>query len=65
MDQPAALLVTELAPDFARWDELLALILRAFAYMDGVIDPPSSAHLLSPEGLVYSVQLAVLQVLVR
>jgi len=51
MDQPAALLVTELAPDFARWDELLALILRAFAYMDGVIDPPSSAHLLSPEGL--------------
>lgn len=43
MDQPAALLVSELPPDFARWDELLALILRAFAYMDGVIDPPSSA----------------------
>lgn len=51
MDQPAALLIAELPPDFARWDELLALILRAFAYMDGVIDPPSSAHLLTPEGL--------------
>lgn len=51
MDQPAALLVSELPPDFPRWEELLALILRAFAYMDGVIDPPSSAHLLTPEGL--------------
>ncbi|RUT95478.1 N-acetyltransferase, partial [Mesorhizobium sp. USDA-HM6] len=47
MDQPAALLVSELPPDFPRWEELLALILRAFAYMDGVIDPPSSAHLLT------------------
>ncbi|RWE02698.1 GNAT family N-acetyltransferase [Mesorhizobium sp.] len=52
MDQPAALLVSELPPDFARWDELLALILRAFAYMDGVIDPPSSARLLTPENLM-------------
>jgi ribosomal protein S18 acetylase RimI-like enzyme len=32
---------------FGRWDELLALILSSFAYMDGVIDPPSSAHRLS------------------
>lgn len=37
--------------DFTRWDELLALILGAFAYMDGVIDPPSSAHLLTAEKL--------------
>ncbi|RRI06354.1 GNAT family N-acetyltransferase [Mesorhizobium tamadayense] len=51
MDRPATPLVTELPPDFARWDELLALILRAFAYMDGVIDPPSSAHRLTPENL--------------
>ncbi|MDX8468121.1 GNAT family N-acetyltransferase [Mesorhizobium sp. VK23B] len=51
MDQTAILLVTELPPDFARWDEVLALILRAFAYMDGVIDPPSSAHRLTPENL--------------
>ncbi|RUW32696.1 MULTISPECIES: GNAT family N-acetyltransferase [unclassified Mesorhizobium] len=51
MDQLAAPLVAELPPDFAEWDELLALIRRAFAYMDGVIDPPSSAHRLTPESL--------------
>jgi N-acetylglutamate synthase-like GNAT family acetyltransferase len=32
---------------FHRWDELLTLILSSFAYMDGVIDPPSSAHRLT------------------
>jgi N-acetylglutamate synthase-like GNAT family acetyltransferase len=32
---------------FGRWDELLALILSSFAYMDGIIDPPSSAHRLT------------------
>lgn len=47
----AGITVTRLSRDFARWDELLALILRAFAYMDGVIDPPSSAHQLTPESL--------------
>ncbi|AZO20087.1 GNAT family N-acetyltransferase [Mesorhizobium sp. M1E.F.Ca.ET.045.02.1.1] len=51
MDQLAAPLVAKLPPDFAEWDELLALIRRAFAYMDGVIDPPSSAHRLTPESL--------------
>ena len=35
--------------DFDRWDDLLALILRSFAYMDGVIDPPSSARRLTPD----------------
>src|SRR3954468_16548246 len=51
MDQPASVLVTQLAPGFERWDELLSLSMRAFAPMDGVIDPPSSAHLLSVESL--------------
>ncbi|WP_296739835.1 GNAT family N-acetyltransferase [Mesorhizobium sp.] len=51
MDQTAAVFITELPSDFARWDDLLALIRRAFAYMDGVIDPPSSAHLLTVESL--------------
>ncbi|WP_192250087.1 GNAT family N-acetyltransferase [Mesorhizobium silamurunense] len=51
MDRPATPPVTELPPDFAQWEEVLALIRRAFAYMDGLIDPPSSAHLLTPEGL--------------
>jgi predicted N-acetyltransferase YhbS len=32
-------------------EALLALILRSFAYMDGVIDPPSSAHRLTVESL--------------
>ncbi|AHK42963.1 MULTISPECIES: GNAT family N-acetyltransferase [Ensifer] len=36
---------------FDRYKELLALILDAFAYMDGRIDPPSSAHALTIEGL--------------
>lgn len=41
--------VTRLPAGFDRWKELLDLILRAFAYMDGVIDPPSSAHRLTAE----------------
>lgn len=32
---------------FDRHEELLALILGAFSYMDGQIDPPSSAHALN------------------
>ncbi|MBA1139606.1 GNAT family N-acetyltransferase [Mesorhizobium neociceri] len=51
MDQPAGVFITQLAPGFERWDELLTLIMRAFAPMDGVIDPPSSAHLLNVENL--------------
>ncbi|WP_426289150.1 GNAT family N-acetyltransferase [Ensifer adhaerens] len=34
---------------FDRCEELLALILGAFSYMDGRIDPPSSAHALNIE----------------
>ena len=45
----AAVEVTPLRPDFGRWDELLAMIRASFAYMDGVIDPPSSVHRLTPE----------------
>ena len=51
MDRSIGVLVTQLAPGFECWDELLGLIMRAFAPMDGVIDPPSSAHLLSTESL--------------
>lgn len=36
---------------FEHWDELLDLILRSFVYMDGVIDPPSSAHRLTVPAL--------------
>ena len=37
---------------FARWSELLELILASFAYMDGRIDPPSSATRLTMESLM-------------
>lgn len=47
----ADIAVIRLPNDFGRWDELLALIKRAFAYMDGVIDPPSSAHRLTTDSL--------------
>ncbi|MEO3997550.1 GNAT family N-acetyltransferase [Mesorhizobium sp. CAU 1732] len=40
-----------LAPQFGRWGELLRMIRRAFASMDGVIDPPSSVHRLTEDGL--------------
>ena len=51
MDQSVGPSIVRLAADFDRWDDLLALIRRAFAYMDGVIDPPSSAHLLTADSL--------------
>lgn len=37
--------------DFSEWDGLLALILDSFAYMDGRIDPPSSARSLTAASL--------------
>ncbi|MCF3640464.1 GNAT family N-acetyltransferase [Rhizobium sp. TRM95111] len=43
--------IRRLDAGFDRYDELLALILSAFAVMDGRIDPPSSAHRLTPDGL--------------
>ena len=39
------------ATGYRDYETLLDLIVGSFAYMDGVIDPPSSAHLLSVEGL--------------
>ncbi|MDQ0132324.1 ribosomal protein S18 acetylase RimI-like enzyme [Neorhizobium galegae] len=47
MSEPAAIEITRIGEGFGRWDELLALILSSFAYMDDVIDPPSSAHRLT------------------
>ncbi len=51
MDQGTGVTITRLPADFERWDDVLALILRAFGSMDGVIDPPSSARLLTVEKL--------------
>lgn len=36
---------------FDRWEDLLAMILASFAYMNGRIDPPSSALRLTPVSL--------------
>lgn len=50
-----ALTPRPIAPgDAATLDAVLALIRAAFAYMDGVIDPPSSMHRLTRESLVSS-----------
>jgi predicted N-acetyltransferase YhbS len=43
--------IERLPADFDRWQELLDLIDEAFAYMDGVIDPPSSAKRLTSANL--------------
>ncbi|MEJ5080352.1 MULTISPECIES: GNAT family N-acetyltransferase [unclassified Ochrobactrum] len=43
--------IAPIGADFERWNELLELIQNSFAYMDGVIDPPSSAHVLTVENL--------------
>ncbi|CCV15595.1 GNAT family N-acetyltransferase [Mesorhizobium sp. STM 4661] len=51
MDRTTGVSITQLPADCDRWDEVLALVMRAFATMDGVIDPPSSAHRLTVENL--------------
>ena len=40
-----------LRPGDAALGEALALVRAAFAYMDGVVDPPSSVHLLTAEAM--------------
>lgn len=43
--------ISRIDASFSRYQELLALILSSFAYMDAIIDPPSSAHRLTLENL--------------
>ena len=43
--------ITAIDKDFRRWDDLLALILDSFAYMDGVVDPPASGLALTAAAL--------------
>jgi GNAT superfamily N-acetyltransferase len=50
------IIVQPIPADFDRWGELLRVILDAFAYMDGVIDPPSSALRLTPASLKQKTQ---------
>ncbi len=41
--------IERIGPDFVRYEDLLSLIRTAFAYMEGRIDPPSSAHRLTAD----------------
>jgi len=51
LERTIPLSIDRIPADFGRWNEVLALIMHAFAFMDGVIDPPSSAHLLTVDTL--------------
>jgi ribosomal protein S18 acetylase RimI-like enzyme len=44
-------MIPHLAADPGDWPAVLALIRAEFAHMDGRIDPPSSAHALTPEAI--------------
>ncbi len=47
----AAIAIDRIPASFGAWEELLAIIHKSFAHMDGVIDPPSSVHRLTSETL--------------
>ena len=51
--------IAKIGEEFNRWQELLALIMSSFAYMDGVIDPPSSAHRLTLENLAEKARVEI------
>ena len=51
--------IDKIGEEFNRWQELLALIMSSFAYMDGVIDPPSSAHRLTLENLAEKARVEI------
>ena len=51
MNEQAIFTIVRLPADFCRWNDLLTLITGAFAYMDGVVDPPSSARGLTSQSL--------------
>ena len=46
-----AAMTPQRATDPYDWPALLALLHRAFASMEGIIDPPSSLHILTAEGI--------------
>jgi GNAT superfamily N-acetyltransferase len=46
-----SVIISRIDEGFSRYEDLLALIMASFAYMDGVIDPPSSAHRLTVDSL--------------
>ncbi|TQN56548.1 GNAT family N-acetyltransferase [Agrobacterium tumefaciens] len=51
--------IAKIGEEFSRWQELLTLIMSSFAYMDGVIAPPSSAHRLTLENLAEKARVEI------
>jgi len=47
----ADLAIDPIPAGFEGWEDLLAVVRKSFAYMDGVIDPPSSVHRLTAQTL--------------
>jgi GNAT superfamily N-acetyltransferase len=48
---PVEIVVRRASVDFADWEAVRTLIQDAFAYMEGRIDPPSSASRLTPQSM--------------
>ena len=46
-----SIVIRRIDQSYSHYEELLALIMASFAYMDGIIDPPSSAHRLTSASL--------------
>lgn len=51
MSCPDSIEIRPALPAATDWDAVLALILDAFAYMEARINPPSSAHRLTPQAM--------------
>lgn len=51
MSDQTALRIAPAAADFAAWEALLDLVRRAFAYMEGRVDPPSSLTRMEAQAL--------------
>ena len=51
MSVQADIAIDRIPASFSGWEELLTIIRKSFAHMDGVIDPPSSVHRLTSETL--------------
>ena len=51
MSVQADIAIDRIPASFGAWEELLTIIRKSFAHMDGVIDPPSSVHRLTSETL--------------
>ena len=59
------MMIVRLDQSFTRWDELLALILAAFASMNGRINPPSSALKLTTRSLAEKAEAEIGHVVIE